>query len=82
MGDILHALPAVTALRMAHPEWIIEWVVEPSWHALLAVEGSTGRDTGKEHAMQPLVDRLHIAASKQWRKRPLARITRREISTP
>ena len=29
MGDILHALPAVTALRMAHPGWMIDWVVEP-----------------------------------------------------
>jgi heptosyltransferase-1 len=80
MGDILHALPAVTALRMAHPEWIIDWVVEPTWRALLSAEGNTARDTGKEHAMQPLVDRLHMAASKQWRKHPLAAVTRREIS--
>jgi len=29
MGDILHALPAVTALRKAHPSWVIDWVVEP-----------------------------------------------------
>jgi heptosyltransferase-1 len=81
MGDILHALPAITALRMAHPGWIMEWVVEPTWRALLAAEGSTGRDTGKEHALQPLVDRLHFAASKQWRKTPLAASTRGEIST-
>ncbi len=79
MGDILHALPAVTALRIAHPEWTIEWVVEPMWRALLAAEGSAGRDTGKAAAMQPLVDRLHIAASKQWRKHPLAARTRSEI---
>jgi heptosyltransferase-1 len=79
MGDILHALPAVTALRIAHPEWIIEWVVEPTWRALLAADGSVGRDTGKEGAMQPLVDRLHIAASKQWRKRVFASQTRSEI---
>ena len=36
MGDILHALPAVTALRIAHPGWIIDWVVEPRWRALLS----------------------------------------------
>jgi heptosyltransferase-1 len=29
--------------------------------------------------MQPLVDRIHIASSKQWRKKPLAAQTRREI---
>ena len=33
-------------------------------------------------AMQPLVDRLHIAASKQWRKHPLRGQTRSEISAP
>jgi heptosyltransferase I len=81
MGDILHALPAVTALRTAHPEWIIEWVVEPTWRALLAADGSIGRDTGKEAAMQPLVDRLHIAASKHWRKSPFTSQTRHEINS-
>lgn len=35
MGDILHALPAVTALRAAHPEWLIGWAVEPHWAPLL-----------------------------------------------
>ena len=41
MGDILHALPAVTALRIAHPEWMIDWVVEPTWRALLAAEAES-----------------------------------------
>ena len=45
MGDILHALPAVTALRMAHPDWVIDWVVEPRWRALLAAEGSAKRQS-------------------------------------
>jgi len=40
MGDILHALPAVTALRQAHPGWVIDWVVEPRWRALLSAEGA------------------------------------------
>jgi len=38
MGDILHALPAVTALRQAHPDWVIDWVVEPHWRALLSAQ--------------------------------------------
>ena len=80
MGDILHALPAVTALRIAHPEWVIDWVVEPMWRALLAADGSPGRDTCKDYARQPIVDRVHIAASKQWRKRPFSAQTRGEIS--
>lgn len=74
MGDILHALPAVTALRQAHPSWIIDWVVEPCWRALLAAEGSTSRGPA-----QPLVDHLHFAATKQWRKALTSRQTLHEI---
>jgi heptosyltransferase-1 len=74
MGDILHALPAVTALRLAHPEWVIDWVVEPRWRALLTAEGSTGRGPA-----QPLVDRLHLAPTKDWGKAPLSRKTLHEI---
>ena len=74
MGDILHALPAVTALRRTHPEWVIDWVVEPRWRALLAAEGSTGRSPA-----QPLVDQLHLAPTKEWRNAPLNRRTLHEI---
>jgi heptosyltransferase I len=38
MGDILHALPAVAALRQAHPNWYVGWAVEPRWRALLDVD--------------------------------------------
>jgi len=41
MGDILHALPAITALRQTHPDWIIDWVVEPHWQALLSANQSS-----------------------------------------
>ena len=74
MGDILHALPAVTALRQAHPGWVIDWVVEPRWRALLAAEGSTGRGPA-----QPVVDRLHLAATKEWRKALLSPQTMNEV---
>lgn len=70
MGDILHALPAVTALRAAHPNWIIDWAVEPRWRALLAAPEASERG-----AAQPVVDRLHFAATKTWRKAPLSRET-------
>jgi len=74
MGDILHALPAVTALRQAHPSWIIDWVVDPCWQALLAAEDSPGRSLA-----QPVVDHLHFAPTKAWRKAPFSRQTRHEI---
>jgi heptosyltransferase-1 len=75
MGDILHALPAVTALRQAHPDWRIDWVVEPRWRALLAADGSQSAQT----PAQPLVDDLLFAATKVWRKAPFSRQTRSEF---
>jgi heptosyltransferase-1 len=80
MGDILHALPAVTALRLAHPDWVIDWVVEPRWQALLAADGSVERLPVWSPA-QPLVDHLIFAATKQWRKAPFSRKTIREFNT-
>jgi heptosyltransferase-1 len=81
MGDILHALPAVTALRLAHPEWVIDWVVEPMWRPLLAAENSSSRDSGNPYSKQPIVDRLLLAPTKQWRRNLFARQIRREIGT-
>ena len=80
MGDILHALPAVTALRQAHPEWVIDWVVEPRWRALLAAPQSEGHTAGPNSA-QPVVDRLHFAPTKEWRKALLSRMTLHEIQS-
>lgn len=57
MGDILHALPAVTALRQAHPAWQIGWVVEPRWAPLLK---AGVRDQGSGISEQWTVD------SGQW----------------
>src|SRR5271166_6952005 len=85
MGDILHALPAVTALRKAHPGWVIDWVVEPRWRALLAAEGSAGRQTGlnsvNQNPSQPIVDQIHLAATRDWRKEPLSSKTLHEMKS-
>lgn len=70
MGDILHSLPAVTALREAHPEWVIGWAVEPQWQGLFCANGSQPRTPA-----MPLVDRLHIVPAKAWGKRPLSQDT-------
>ena len=84
MGDILHALPAVTALRQTHPGWIIDWVVEPRWRALLVSDGSTGRHAGLHargpNPAQPIVDNIHLAPTRDWRKSPFSRETRRGVS--
>jgi heptosyltransferase-1 len=77
MGDILHALPAVTALRRAHPSWIIDWVIEPAWRHLLT--SANGRTAEALSAEQPLVDRIYLAPVKEWARRPLSPGTAREI---
>jgi len=66
MGDILHALPAVTALRLAHPTWEIGWVVEPRWRGLLAAPGTQVRGPG-----MPVADRLHFAPTREWALQPI-----------
>jgi heptosyltransferase-1 len=67
MGDILHAMPAVTALRVKHPEWFIGWAVEPQWRGLLAAEGAETRSPA-----MPIVDELHIIPAKAWARRPFS----------
>lgn len=70
MGDILHSLPAVTALRQAHPEWFIGWAVEPQWRGLFCAQEPQPRTPS-----MPLVDRLHIVPAKRWAKSPLSAST-------
>ena len=35
MGDIIHTLPAVAALKQNFPAWHLTWLVEPRWTGLL-----------------------------------------------
>jgi heptosyltransferase-1 len=78
MGDILHALPAVTALRQARPEWFLGWAVEPQWRGLLCADGCTN-GCALRGAGMPLVDRIHLVPAKQWARSPLRGETLRGI---
>ena len=69
MGDILHAMPAVAALRQLHPDWHIAWAIEPRWLPLLQTAGGT----------MPLVDRVHLVPTRSWNQRPISPITFGEI---
>jgi heptosyltransferase-1 len=78
MGDVLHAMPAVAALRKAHPEWFLGWAVEPRWMPLLQAVNERSGSHERGSAM-PLVDRTYPVETKKWKKKPLALETLREI---
>ncbi len=69
MGDVLHALPAVAALRKARPEWEIDWVVDERWLPLLTASDGRG----------PVVERAIPVAIKAWKRSPLALQTAKEL---
>jgi heptosyltransferase-1 len=63
MGDVLHALPAVAALRAARPDWTIDWVVDTRWRPLLAGDRT------------PVVNGTYAVDTRRWKKYPLAAAT-------
>ena len=65
MGDVIHSLPAVTALREAFPEVMLAWLIEERWAELLCTL-PTPR-AGPRSKQRPLVDRIHTVNTKQWR---------------
>lgn len=65
LGDVVHCLPVLTALRRALPEARIGWVVEDLFAPLL-----------NDH---PGLDEVVPVRLRAWRKRPLAGETRREL---
>jgi heptosyltransferase-1 len=79
MGDILHALPAVTALRKAHPTWKIDWAVEPRWLPLLSAEPENAHPDAARTEARPVVDQIHCVPTKAWGKQPLHGRTRAEL---
>jgi heptosyltransferase-1 len=77
MGDIIHALPAVTALRSANPDLHIGWLVEERWAELLCAPKADRN--GDRSAAKPLVDTLHVANFKAWRQALLSDQSWREM---
>jgi heptosyltransferase-1 len=82
MGDVLHAMPAVAALREQHPDWVIGWAIEPVWQELLQAESEfhdvawllSGRDSRR-----PLVDLWSSVPTRDWKRRPFSLNTLRDI---
>jgi heptosyltransferase I len=76
MGDIIHSLPAVAAVRQAFPSAMIGWAIEDRWAELISAPsaGQQGRSPA-----QPLADVVHRVNTRAWRSSPLSAATRKEI---
>ena len=67
MGDILHALPAVAAIRAALPSATIGWLVEERWSELLTAQGRKASPSTIS-PRKPLVNHVHTIDTRRWRK--------------
>ncbi len=77
MGDVLHAMPALAALRERLPQCHLGWVIEPRWAPLLRVDDDAVPGT----PAMPLVDRVHVAHARGWARRPLMPATWHAMQT-
>jgi heptosyltransferase-1 len=66
MGDVIHGIPAIAALRRERPNLQIGWLVEERWAELLCAHPLERLQSRSE--VKPLVDWLHISNFKNWRK--------------
>jgi heptosyltransferase-1 len=67
MGDILHALPAVTAIRAALPNATIGWLVEERWSELLTAQGRKA-SPHTVSPQKPVVNNIHTVDTRRWRQ--------------
>jgi heptosyltransferase-1 len=79
MGDVIHTLPAVHALREAFPRAHIGWLIEERWAELLCAPGASRR--GARSAARPLVDEVHAVNLKVWGKSPFSISTLQRVAT-
>jgi len=70
MGDIIHTLPAVAALRRAFPHATLGWLVEERWAELLCTLRYPR--SGQRSPQRPLVDRVHSVNTAEWRRAPFS----------
>jgi heptosyltransferase-1 len=78
MGDVIHTLPAVTALREAFPHAMIGWLIEERWVELLCAPGTARR--GPRSPQRPLVDWVHTVKLREWNKTLFSVATLQQIA--
>jgi heptosyltransferase-1 len=79
MGDIIHAMPAVAALRRAKLDLQIGWLVEERWAELLCARDAERFSARSER--KPLVDSVHVARFTRWRRALFSHETWREMQS-
>lgn len=79
MGDVIHTLYAVSALRAAFPELRMGWAIEEPWAELLCAQGANR--SGPRSPLRPVVDCLHPLNTKGWRRSLAGRRTWTEIAS-
>lgn len=78
MGDVIHTLPAVQALREAFPQAAIGWLIEERWAELLCSPGSPRR--GPRSPERPVADWVHAVSLTEWRHSLFRMATVHEIA--
>jgi heptosyltransferase-1 len=68
LGDILHALPAVTAIRAALPQATIGWLVEERWTELLTTHHPK-QSPDTVGPQKPVPNLIHTVDTMRWRRR-------------
>jgi heptosyltransferase-1 len=66
MGDVIHGMPAIAALRTAKPNLQIGWLIEQRWMELLCAHPLERLQPRSE--LKPLADWVHVSDFKKWRK--------------
>jgi len=66
MGDVIHTLPAVQALRAAFPNAMMGWLIEERWAELLCAPRAARR--GPRSPARPLADWVHTVRLREWGK--------------
>jgi heptosyltransferase-1 len=72
MGDVLHAMPAVAALRELRPEWEIGWAIEPKWRRLVAAGKGSAAGRGVQ---MPLVNGWFAVDTGAWKRHGVSSAT-------